>query len=207
MLTGTLEERAARVLASSVNMWRGHGASDDEMLAAGSRGVAVALAEYKRGVEGMVFELLVTHAVTAEIMKVLQPPPPLDIPLRGGNFDKQVRARTARIARNLAPVRERYELELEASAAGLSAYALAVFDLYDEKFGPIHVKLEELLEGDETARRILPRDVEIDFSVLALKLPADGERRWSIVLEFEDTDAVAHVELDGWMIQGIAWTH
>jgi hypothetical protein len=204
---GTLDERAAAVLAATVKMWRDHGASDEELVAAGGRAVAEAIAAHNRGDDGpLPFELRVSQTVTEAITNVLAKPEPLGALCRG-NFDKEVQTRLPKIRRDPGRVREVYTAELGASADGLSAYALAVFDLYNDRFGPIRVKLGDLLERDERARRVLPPDEDPDFDVQALELPADGERKWIIVLAFEDRNSIAHVHLDGWTVEGISWTH
>jgi hypothetical protein len=210
MAQSSLEDRTAEILAAVVAMWRGHGVADDQLVAAGGRGLATALEEHAREVtrDGICFELRCSQAITAAILETLPKPEPLGIALCRGNFALETRARAAKIRRKLAAVRERYTAEMERPADKLSVHALAVFDLYSERVDQIDERLQTVLQGDETARRIAPPDEDgvIDFYVDVLELPEAGEE-WTIVLGFFDHDSCAHVDLDGWTVRQVVWSH
>ena len=190
-------------------MWRDHGVSDEQLLAAGSVGVAQAISEHARGdVDDSFFDLRCVQTVTLAITEVLPKKPPLGIALCDGDFVREVAARTKKISRDLDAVRKRYVFEIERPAHELSARALAIFDLYDDRTGEIHERLNEALRGDETAVQVSPPDDDqLAFYIHDFTFPEDGATTWSIILSFDDSDSCAHVELDGWIVQYIGWTH
>ena len=209
MADRTLDERAANILARAVMTFRDRGATDEELVAAGSRGIAEAMAQLAReGDDGTLFELYCTKAVRAAIAEVLaKESPPV---LCDGDFVREVSARTKEVSRRLAATRKRYTAEVDRPADELSARALAIFDLYAERSAQIHARLTELLARDETALEISPpdEDGEVAFSVHDFDFPADDAATgWAIILAFDDSDSCAHVELDGWALIQIAWTH
>ncbi|MDX2089334.1 MAG: hypothetical protein SFX73_15880 [Kofleriaceae bacterium] len=206
----TLEERAERVVLSTVRLWRDHGLTDEQMIAAGRAAITKSIASHvQEGAPDGGFELRAMQDVTAAICALLPTRASLGVTLCKGDFKRAVNARVKKLGSKLAEVRKRYELEIDKKATGLSAYALAVFDLYDERWAEIQAAINGILVDDETAQKLAPADEdgEVPFTLHELQLPADGEDAWRIILSFDDSDSCAHLDLEGWTVQRVGWTH